>query len=289
MKPYITLLFFSFLAQVVFAQQSAQTLPYTQDFEDPTFLPAGWQAFGSNGNAAWQRSSSVGAYGQSSASAFFDNFNGNLVGNYYGMRAILLDLSGAISPVLKFDVAYALRTGGNSDKLGIWYSFNGTTGWNNIINFENTALSTAPDQSILFVPTATQWDSITVDLSSFAGVPSIRLAFENNCANGNVIYIDNVRFYDAAFVGMEDRSNREKKVLCYPNPVDQGKLFVRSGRIWELIIHNQFGETIKRWQQPEGVNGEYVFDVSGISNGLYLVQMSQLNGTSELHRILIKK
>lgn len=223
MKTLSILLMLGLLSFGCFGQK--YTLPYFQDFEGTTFLPQGWEAFGSNGNAAWEHSTSVGAFGKSSSCAFFDNFTNNVAGNYYGMRSVRLDLTNAIKPTLSFDVAYARRNTTNSDRLGIWYSFNGTSNWMNLMNFENGTLTTAPDQNTYFTPSATQWDSISIDLSQFAGQSLIRIAFENNSNFGNVMYIDNVHFYDKAKSSGINVANADFKTEVFPNPATDKLIF----------------------------------------------------------------
>jgi len=197
---------------------SVNTLPYFQDFEGNSFLPQDWEAFGSNTNAAWQQSTTVGAYGNSDRSAFFDNFTTNLSGNFYGMRSVSLDLTNAVSPTLTFDVAYARSSAANSDRLGIWYSFNGISNWVNLTTFQNSTLTTAPDQTTYFTPSNSQWNSITIDLSQFAGQSLIRFAFENNSDFGNVLYVDNIHFYDANITSGIISNSTDLTSQIFPNP-----------------------------------------------------------------------
>lgn len=247
------------------------TLPYTQDFESGTFLPAGWQAFGANGNAAWQLSATVGAYNTSSGSAYFDNFSVNVSGNYYGMRCVPLDLSGAVHPMMRFDVAYARRDAQHSDRLGIWYSYNGTSNWNNLVNYQNGTLTTAPDQNVLFVPTADQWDSVVIDLSQFAGTAYIRFAFENNSDNGNIVYIDNVRFYDAASTtGMD--GEEEQELVVFPNPSSGGQVWLESANeLQQVHLYAADGREMAV-NYSSVMQGRMQLETTGVPPGLYTIR-----------------
>lgn len=256
------------------AGPTVYTLPYLQDFEQSTFLPQDWEAFGSNTNAAWQHSSTIGAYGNSSGSAFFDNFTIDVSSNFYGMRSVLLDLTSTTNPTLTFDVAYARRNSTNSDRLGIWYSFNGTSGWTNLIDYENSTLTTAPDQTTYFTPTDAQWDSITIDLTQFAGTPLIRFAFENNSNNGNVIYVDNVHFYEQnSSTDIERQTIRPFHI--YPNPASD-VVFINTNETEmsanTIIVSNLLG------QKVQGVDcspqtSVYSLDLSALAKGTYFISI----------------
>jgi hypothetical protein len=281
---YCTICFLCLITVGRSQQLSKAQLPYTQDFEDITFLPTGWEAFGSNTGAAWERSSTIGAYGASNGSAFFDNFTTNLSGNYYGMRAITLDLSTAVKPTLKFDVAYARKSPSNSDRLGIWYSFNGSTGWTNLMNYQDAALTTAPDQNTYFTPTSEQWDSITIDLTAFAGESLIRFAFENNCAFGNVMYIDNVRFYDAAFVGVSE--NNTTLVNIFPNPAANRMVqLTYPAQTEKITVFNSTGKQVH--QAVLDRDGSQLLDLQHLPTGLYFLHFTRQNGESSPYKLVL--
>lgn len=272
---FFTTLILSFT--VTFACGQIHTLPYLQDFEGGTFLPQDWQAFGSNANAAWEHSTTVGAYGNSSGSAYFDNFTTDLSGNFYGMRAVTIDLFATTWPVLTFDVAYARKSANNSDRLGIWYSLNGTTGWMNVMSFQDATLTTAPDQATYFTPLNSQWDSITIDLTAFAGTPMIRFAFENNCDFGNVMYIDNVHFYDKGFpTGITD--NEKSSFDLYPNPTN-GFVTIRMAPsdYSEIQIFNIIGQQFYDFDITQN-SGNQMLDLSNLPEGVYFISISSPEG-----------
>lgn len=247
------------------------TLPYLQDFESNIFLPVDWEAFGSNANAAWELANFAGGFGQSLNSAHFDNFNNNVLGNFYGMRSVLLDLTNAVEPKLKFDVAYARRNANTSDRLGIWYSFNGTTNWNNLVNYDHANLTTAPDQNIFFIPASEEWDSITIDLTQFAGTSLIRFAFENNSQNGNALYVDNVHFYDDHSTDIECVCIDPGNLTIYPNPT-MGKFTLELGdknAYHNLSIQDMTGKTVAFIQLD--VEYRTQIDISYLQKGIYIL------------------
>ena len=251
-------------------------------------MPTDWQAFGSNSNAAWERSDTIGAYGSNSGCAFFDNFSTNLAGNFYGMRTVSFDLTNAVLPTMKFDVAYAQRDAGTTDRLGVWYSFNGTTGWMNLQNYQGKDLATTAEQSNYFVPQADQWDSITIDLTQFAGEDFIRFAFENNSSFGNVIYIDNVRFYDEQFVGINSKNTQVLEFSFYPNPLKNNILNVDSKGyvIDELQLMDQLGK-LYQIEYDQNQNSISV-DLTRFADGIYTIIATVKGQPNQVERIILR-
>lgn len=179
---------------------SAQTtLPYFQDFENPTFPPTGWQTFPIGSPDNWERDT-VSGYGLGTACTSFDNYN--IASGYYGLRLPWMDFTNVNLPCIQFDIAYAKRPTGNPDAFGFWWSNNGTSNWQSLGNLASNLMITAPDTADPFVPTATQWATRTLCFATLAHRPYVRLAFEDVSANGNLIYIDNVSVFDSAPSGL---------------------------------------------------------------------------------------
>jgi hypothetical protein len=256
----------------MFSQTPTTTIPYIQDFEGVTFLPDEWEAFGDSG-AAWEHSMSIGAYGTSSSSAYFDNFNTTT--GFYGMRCIAFDLSTAIIPTLQVDVAYVRYNSSRSDRFGVWRSFNGTTGWSNIANYSNGTLTTAPDQTTYFTPSNTEWQTITLDLSAFAGLSYVRFAFENNCSNGNTLYIDNVNFFDASPLAVKNETIINFSV--YPNP-SEGNIILSSNLINldknNIQIRNLLGQEYSNFSILKESITTYQLNLENFSSGMYFITVS---------------
>lgn len=263
-------------------------LPYTQDFEGGTFIPTDWEAFGGT-NSSWQRSTTVGGFGTSSACMFFDNFSNPATnGNFYGLRCVPLTLAGSVKPTLEFDVAYAQRTGSNSDRLGIWYSLNGTSGWTNLQNYDNAALVSAPSTASSFTPTATQWKKITLDLSQFNTASYIRFAFENNSSFGNMVYVDNVHFFDDnSSTPTNDIDKVGSQMKIYPNP-SKGSFILqplKAGSIKEVTLYTMLGERLTN-AQLSFVSGLYTIDLSNSPSGIYFVAIQTNKGAVHTARLV---
>ena len=259
------LLFFALISALSLPAQIIP--PYVQDFEGP-FPPTGWQTFPIGSPVNWVRDTTASGYGNSQACISFDNFNTS-AGSYYGVRLPSMNFSGVTQPYLQFDYAYALRTGTASDIFGIWWSNNGTSNWQNLINYSNASLVTAPATSAMFLPAPSDWRTKTLSLSSLAGLSFVRLAIEDDCNNGNKIYIDNVRVFDSTLVGIESPSNQTSSMLLCS---DRCSLEIPFNGIVSCTVYDLSGRILLRHQET-GYEKQWRLSTEDFSPGIYLVNM----------------
>lgn len=170
------------------------TYPYSEGFEAALFPPNNFSLHNPDADYSWERTTTVGGFGASTASMMFDNFNNNETGTVDELRTPILNFSGLTSILLSFDVAYAPYSAANSDGLEVYYSVDCGVSWNQVYAKVGSILGTAPSTTSLFVPTAAQWRTETVSLTGAGlnGAPSVQLAFRNLPDFGNVLYLDNI-------------------------------------------------------------------------------------------------
>ncbi len=173
--------------------------PYSEGFEGTAFPPNSMSVVNDGGDEwEWTRSASVGAYGTSSASAFFDNFNdddGSIANTRDRLDLPPLDLSGNSNTELTFDWAHTNYVGNNSsysDSLLVWVSIDCGLTWTTVFNIGDGTFESAPAQSGAFTPSASQWVSETIDLSAFDGQSNVIISFVNGSGWGNNTYLDNI-------------------------------------------------------------------------------------------------
>jgi len=241
MKNKLLTILLAFCSISVTAQIS---LPYSQDFETSLFPPTGWQTFPIGSSINWQYDTTVSAYGIGSACISFNNYT-TAAGSYYGIRLPAMNFNLVSNPYIRFDVAYAQRTGASSDIFGLWWSNNGSSNWQNIINYSGGSLSTATSTANLFVPTPVEWQTKTLSLSSLAGLPYVRLAIEDDCFNGNKIYIDNIEVFDSLPNVNVKELSATIRPLVYPNPAIN-ELFIQNNSAGPIhfLLYNSIGEIV---------------------------------------------
>ncbi len=170
-------------------------LPFSEGFENPVFLPAGWSPNNIySDNAFWARTTATGAYGTSTACALFDNYNFDATGGRDEMRSPKYDFSNVATAQLNFDVAYARYNASYSDSLEVKVSTNCGLTWSSIYLKGGTTLATAPDlTAYTFTPGTTQWRTESINISTLtAGQGNVMFSFINRGHYGQPIYLDNI-------------------------------------------------------------------------------------------------
>ena len=176
----------------------AGTLPLSEGFQNTAFPPAGWSLINPNNNGEWIRTPSAGGYGQSSASAAFDNYNDDERGDFDFLVTPIYNFNGVSNPRLKFDYAYAQYNATFADSLIVAYSINCGENFIFLWGKGGSNLATAPNHTVDFVPTSGEWATDSIDLSNLAGQATVQLAFVNVSGYSNWLYIDNVNLYNAS-------------------------------------------------------------------------------------------
>lgn len=170
-----------------------QPLPLVEGFQSLPFLPANWILHNPDNDNAWQRATTVGGYGTSTACAYYNNYSVDVTGTKDAMYTPKYDFSGLTSASLSFDVAYARYDATYSDTLAVFISLDCGATFTQIYLKGGSTLATAPDLTTSnFMPTNSQWRTETVSLNSYLGQSKIMLSFENRSGYGQYLFVDNI-------------------------------------------------------------------------------------------------
>jgi hypothetical protein len=182
------------------------------------FLPIGWFQTNYDNNAQWESTDDAGGYGTSTQSALFNNFDYNSQGTDDDMN-IPFNTLNMSSISMTFDVAYAEYGGQYSDTLEVLVSTDCGATFTSVFLKGGGSLGTAPNNSNYFIPSATEWRTETVNLSSFVNFNKVIVAYRNHGHWGNNIYVDNINI--TSDLGLVKQEN---SISIYPNPIVSGGL-----------------------------------------------------------------
>ena len=181
-------------------------LPLSEDVEGDSGFPLAGSSIGSvnpSGDSfVWAVENGTSGFGTGNSSLVFDNYNGsgnsNPGGTFDALVTPIYDLNGATNTQLTFDVAYARYDNQFTDTLRVLLVQDcGPTYDVTIYSKGGSTLATAPDDTNEFTPTANQWRTETIDLSSYDGADNISLAFVNISGWGNRVFVDNINLSSA--------------------------------------------------------------------------------------------
>jgi hypothetical protein len=186
---------------------TGSNLPYAESLNAGA-LPTSLSSFDQSADGfEWSYSSTINGFGLASGgSVLMDNFTNDTRNTFDWLFVELLDLSSATNAQLFFDVAYAKYNASFSDTLIIAINDDCGNNYTPIYFKGGSDLATAPDQTSLFSPLASQWRTDTVDISVYDGASQIRIAFINKGGYGQPVHLDNINVKSAVICNLSTTS-----------------------------------------------------------------------------------
>ena len=235
------------------------TLPLSQNFEGG-FLPFyvqnpdksyGWEMVTApNGNA-------------SNKAPFLNFFDYPAEGQRDILVSPILDLSNETNLYLAMRVAYARYDNRSTDGLEIYVSTDCKGSLQNatlVHKVSGEALASAPMTSRAFVPRdASQWSTLGIDLSAYAGLPNVQLLIVGVNQYGNNLYVDDIQLDSSPVTPL----NASLRKIIAPSPV-----FGSSEPPLQVRIKNSGKESIETLSVKITLNGSALRTVQLQNMGL---------------------
>lgn len=257
-----------------FSSLTNGSLSLSEGFENAGYPPFGWKHSGADKVWTWQKITGIGANGSNSCIRF-DNYTYDKTGKKYSIRTGEYDFSNASSPVLTYDYAYApLNSGGlYTDTLAVYYSINCGSTWNLLLAKGGMALSsTGGSTATYFIPTTSQWDNQTINLSALNGQPKVMFAFESHPGWGNLMYLDNISL--SGVTGIADETN-EQSLLVYPNPFNSSATIYSEQKNCSISIMDVTGNIVRSIQNVNQF--PFIIARENLSSGIYFLELQSEN------------
>jgi hypothetical protein len=249
-----------------------QALPLQEGFQSTTFPPTGFTINNPDGGITWQRTTAAGQ--ASTASVFMDFINYTFSGATDDLNTPPLNLTTQNNPQLKFWVAYAQYSPSYVDTLQVLISTNCGSTWSSIYKKFGTALATAPNTTIPFVPSANQWRQETVSLASYASAQGAIIRFRGISDYGNNLYVDNINIQ--GMVGVNEPASAAG-ILLLPNPAQDVVHMIipetMTGVVYIRVVDTK-GSAVMHYRLNTAESRKAAFDFSGMARGLYVFEIS---------------
>ncbi len=264
------------------------SLPFAESFEG-TFPATNWSIENPTSDViAWVKSAGIGGYGTSQSSVYMDNsaYGTNPFQKKDAFITESFDLGNITKPELKFDVAYAKYGPLRADSLNVYYSPDCGSNWIKVWNQSGLQLATAPDQTTQFIPTSSQWKTVSVPLLNLAGQNKVSFKFENVSGWGNAMYIDNINLQNNPTLGIADEVKRVD-IKLYPNPASNmvAVRLPQAHNFKRIQLVNTLGEVV---YETEITGTATVLQLENLNSGLYLLHFTG-SSASQTERLLIAR
>jgi PKD repeat protein len=192
--------------------------PLVQGFEGILSLPQLWTIEDNGGLRTWQLATNARSEGQNSMKV--NNFEARNAGERTRLISNPFSMQNMLTADLSFDYSYKKFSGLTAEGLSVHISTDCGNTWTMIWEKRGAYLATVAGNatSAEWVPTLpSHWLGDTINIDSFAGAPSVKVAFEVETGNGQAIYIDRINI-GGTFVGIKDEIALNWDFAVAPNP-----------------------------------------------------------------------
>ena len=239
----------------------------------------------------WERVTNTG---YNSPSALAMKFYGVSDGQVNSFILPALNLKGTTNPVMKFKVAYAMRTSLSTDELNVGASRNCGVTFTNLYTKSGATLATAPTVTSQFIPSSTaQWRQDSISLSAYTNEDNAIFRFKaTNGAPGNNMYIDDIVISVAT--GVEHLVLNNLNLTIAPNPfANETKMsfFLIQPAHVSIDITDVLGRKLKTIANEQMIANTHEFNISNnqseLQNGIYFLRIN-IGGVQKVERLIIQ-
>ena len=256
--------------------QQADQIPKLETFENG-LASTDWLEIGADETISWVVDDAPGLNGPGNQGAFLNFFNYPEIGAQDYLVSPVLDFSQTNNPLLTFDVAYA-GSDNYSDGLLILVSTDcGQNYSDTVFSAFGTELATVSQSTSFFPDGTSDWEKIEVDLTAYAGLSDIRLAFVGVNDFGNNLFIDDVEFFVNDLTTSLNLT--APQMIVFPNPAqDQFSIAFRLTERQPLALRiiDPLGRVVSQYALDQVLNQTLMVELPN-SSGVYILQAT---GTS---------
>ena len=245
-------------------------LPFSESFEDNTFLSKGWQEHNRH-EFSWLVTDAASSNGK--AAVFVQNFRNYYLGETNDLITPPININHPYDSLfLLFDIAATnLVDSTGNDTLQVDITKDCGISWQTVYKKWGAALQTAPSNTTEFIPTINQWrtDSLNLTKTIYRG-DLIRFRFRNTNNNGNNIYLDNFRsYYKYGLL-------QQKGFLMYPNPFKNTiaiQHYLPPTTLQSIVFYNEIGQRVKAVNYKGNATTNETINVASLPLGMYAIQL----------------
>lgn len=258
-------------------------IPFFDDFEAEEPLSKGWTIENEDGEITWDDYAVGGIDGNRAMGIDFHSYMN------FGARDKL------ISPAFKlpdnpselsFKHAYAQYYTQYTDSLIVYISTDCGENWNRLYatgEDGNGSFATHEQTTDAFIPeVAEDWcgagwgsDCISIDLSEYAGMDNLKIAFESYNMRGNYLFIDDVLIDYGVGIKYISETNKDFNILPNPNNGQFELYFKHAFADAQIEIYDQLGRQVYIKTAQQILKGSsYQINLSNSSSGVYLLKIS---------------
>jgi PKD repeat protein len=255
------------------------TGPFIDGFENTTAFNNDWLINNGGGSQTWQNHNTVASTG--SRSVRIRNYFTGDDGDIEDLISSSFDISLASTKTMTFKQAFAKKSSANTDRLLVYYSIDCGATWVLVLPLTTSNLATAPDHSLVFIPTASEWVERTINLTGIGTSTNVRFKFEFKSGGGNHIYIDDINI-GGGNVGIDNSIDNIGSFNVYPNPTSSSAQIsfnlLEDVNLLNIKVRNAVGQEVTKIVNAQAFKvGKYTLKIDKerkLSSGIYFIEFN---------------
>jgi PKD repeat protein len=271
-------------------------LPFEESFENG-FAARSWTVVNSDQNITWDTITVAGAV-SGTKSVWMNYFDYNLPNKRDQLISPPISLSGMATAALTFRHAYAQR-GTLRDSLIVYISPDCGTNWIRLLSLgpdgsANTFVTHEPLLTEFYPTSSNDWCGGTygvgcynVDLTMWAGMPSVKLMFESYNRKGNNLFLDDISV--SGLVGIQNPNGVTNQFSIYPNPTT-GKVSIMSSGTSSpvsIMVYNLQGQVVYSESATLSASQARTIDLGQMVKGVYFIKVIS-DKVTEVEKIILE-
>jgi hypothetical protein len=209
-------------------------------------------------------------------SMYFNSFDNEELNDQAWLVSPSLDFSLWSEASMKFDLSYRSRAG-KTENLEI-YALTECGNSYEKLNFNFGKLSLQSSSESWLPASEEDWQKLHVDLSNFAGLKDVRIAFVVTNRNGNNLYIDNIEFFTTSSPNAIAAENPYAlfgyQLDNLPESVLRIKFNLPEKQTVRFMLVDPMGKILSSAILPDMLNQTYTLETGNIrSAGIYFVYL----------------
>jgi len=177
---------------------NGRSLPVRENFDMIAQIDEGLlEVNNPDDGVTWELLEVTGANGQPTKAVAVNNHSYNAIGEEDEMVSLVIDLTEATEPYLRFDYSYARYSNQYTDQLEVWLAPGCGEDFTEVLfNKRDASLATVDNFVNGWTPLRrSDWRTVVIDLNAYKG-NSVKVKFVNINGFGNSLYLDNILFYE---------------------------------------------------------------------------------------------
>lgn len=257
---------------------TGRSLDVVEGFESLSLPDSEWFVENPDNSNAWAITTQAAATGSRSLRL---NNTSNDEGDVDEFVSSTIDLSNVTDLELSFKYAFAKKSSSNTDYMRVYVSNDCGETWSVRKNISSSTIATASNTSGNFVPSSSEWETVTVtNITASYWTSNFRMKISFVSGGGNNVYLDDINIFDPNNNSAGIRESDDVSLFrVFPNPAnDIARVsfdLIESNNV-KVVVTDMIGQEVRLINESQLNAGTHQFEINTneLSKGVYFVNLN---------------